>query len=154
MYGSRMTSGGKERAIFLISLVFLLPWSTYLTSVPDHEAGLEESQTNSMASTRTWGVNGTNDSGWIVLEAEGADPENGTPAIADLMLEFAPGSQIDNLTLEIALNGSDGFWINQPQLTVMDTQTSILDWSGMGDLGGRIASLTTPTVTGGILDSP
>ena len=146
-----MTSGGKERAIFLISLVFLLPWSTYLTSVPDHEAGLEESQTNSMASTRTWGVNGTNDSGWIVLEAEGADPENGTPAIADLMLEFAPGSQLDNLTLEIALNRSDGFWINQPQLTVMDTQTSILDWSGMGDLGRQNSfSDNPPTVTGGI----
>ena len=81
MYGSRMTSGGKERAIFLIALVFLLPWSTYFTSVTDHEAGLEESQTNSMASTRTWGVNGTNDSGWIVLEAEGADPENGLSLI-------------------------------------------------------------------------
>ena len=154
MYGSRMTSGEKERAIFLFALVFLLPWSTYLTSVSEYEAGLEESQTNSMASSRTWGVNGTNDSGWIVLEAQGADPENGTPAIADLMLEFAPGSQIDNLTLEIAVNGSDGFWINQPQLTVMDTQTSILDWSGMGDLGRQNSfSDNPPTVTGGILDS-
>ena len=111
MYGSRLTSGSKQRAIFLISLMFLLPWSVYFTSASHYEEGLEDTQKTSMALSKTWGVNGTNDSGWIILEADGADPENGTPAIADLMLEFAPGSQIDNLSLEIAVNGSDGFWI-------------------------------------------
>ena len=43
------------------------------------------------------------------MDAEGSDPGKGTPAYADLMLEFAPGSVISNLTLEIAVNGSEGY---------------------------------------------
>ena len=60
-------------------------------------------------SSKSWGVNGSNDTGWIVLDATGSDPENGTPALSDSSWS-SPGAVIDNLTFEVAVNGSDGYW--------------------------------------------
>ena len=88
------------------------------------------------------------------MASGGADPANGTPAYGDLMLEFAPGAVINNLTFEIAVNGSDGYWANQPQLTLMNTQTEILDWGGMGDLGRQNDFFDhPPTLIDGVLDT-
>ena len=87
------------------------------------------------SSVTEWSQNGYNDTGWILLEATGADSANGTMAMADLFQTFAPGSQISNLTFEMRVNGSQGVWADQPQLTMMDIQSPILDWRGEGDLG-------------------
>ena len=143
----------KAKAGTLVLLMVLLPLGSMTSEVFEIE-GLSEKDHLDGVAPRTWGVNGSNDTGWIDMEAVGSDPENGTPAYADLMLEFAPGAVISNLTLEIAVNGSDGYWANQPQLSIMNTQTQILDWSGQGDLGRQDAfSNNPPTVTGGILDT-
>jgi len=82
-----------------------------------------------------WPEAGSNDTGWILLEASGADSDMGVMATADLFQTFAPGAEISNLTFEIMVNGSQGVWADQPQLTFMDTQSPILDWRGNGDLG-------------------
>ena len=101
-----------------------------------------------------WGVNGSNDPGWIDLVARGAVPENGTMAYGDLPLNFAPGAQISNLTFEVSVNGSAGYWANQPQMTILDTQTQILDWSGLGDFGRQNEfSDNPPSLVDSVLDA-
>ena len=119
----------KRSAFLLVSLMVLLPW----TSFSDYEL-LDEDKANT-ASARVWGSSGYNDTGWIDLEATGADPSSQTYAYSDLFLEFAPGAEISNLTFEIAVDGSDGFCIDEPQLTLMNSQTPILDWRGNDWLG-------------------
>ena len=61
---------------------------------------------------------------------------------------------MDNLTFEISVDGSDGYWATEPQITLMDTQTPILDWRDYGDLG-RQDSFTdnSPEVEDGVLDT-
>ena len=121
----------KRRSAFLLAtLMVLLPWSAYSgVNELDSEQGTRE------VSQAAWGASGSNDTGWIDLVATGADPDNGSYAYSDLFLPFAPGAQISNLTFEIAVNGSAGYYANEPQITLMDTQTPILDWRGYGDLG-------------------
>ena len=90
----------------------------------------------------------------VTILGTGSDIENNTPALGELSLEFAPGAMISNLTLEVAVNGSDGYWINQPQLNILNPQTNILDWRGQGDFGRQNDFLDyDSTVTGGVLDS-
>ena len=150
------SSSGRRRghAMTLVFLMILLPWCSMATSGTEFYGSFDDTSQQRSATSRSWGVNGTNDTGWIDLAAGGADPANGTPAYGDLMLELAPGAVINNLTFEIAVNGSDGYWANQPQLTLMNTQTEILDWGGMGDLGRQNDFLDhPPTLIDGVLDT-
>ena len=154
MYASGKTTGERAKAIALVSLMILLPWGANQSPPSDLEMKESDYIDTNYISSKSWGVNGSNDTGWIVLDATGSDPENGTPALSDFFMEFAPGAVIDNLTFEVAVNGSDGYWVNQPQIAVMDTQTSVLDWSGRGDLGRQNAfSDNSPSLVDGILDS-
>ena len=154
MCASDITHRGRAKAIGLVALMILLPWGTNLPTSSGLESLSDLSDPRGESSGKSWGVNGSNNSGWIVLDATGADAANGTPALADLFLEFAPGAVIDNLTLEISVNGSDGYWANQPQIAIMDTQTSVLDWSGNGDLGRQNNFADNPpSIVGGILDA-
>ena len=154
MCASDNTPPGRAKAIGLVALMILLPWGANPSSTFDSQILSGGSDVRDESSGKSWGVNGSNDTGWIVLDAVGADAANGTPALADLFLEFAPGAVIDNLTLEISVNGSDGYWVNQPQIAVMDTQTSLLDWSGRGDLGRQNNFADNPpSLVGGILDA-
>ncbi|MDP6326324.1 MAG: two-component regulator propeller domain-containing protein, partial [Candidatus Thalassarchaeaceae archaeon] len=82
-----------------------------------------------------WGSGGYNDTGWLRIDAVGADPSSGQMAEGDLHLELAPGAMIENLSFEVRVNGSNGTWIEQPQLSFVDTQTSIMDWRGLGGFG-------------------
>jgi len=149
-----ITLRGRAKAIGLVALMILLPWGTNLPTSSGLESLSDLSDPRGESSGKSWGVNGSNNSGWIVLDATGADAANGTPALADLFLEFAPGAVIDNLTLEISVNGSDGYWANQPQIAIMDTQTSVFDWSGNGDLGRQNNFADNPpSIVGGILDA-
>ena len=127
--------------------MLVLPWAT----APPSDLGQE---TQSNATPKAWGAGGSNDTGWITLDATGADPANGTMAYENLFLDFAPGAQLSNLTFEIAVDGSNGYWATEPQITLMDTQTPILDWRDYGDLG-RQDSFTDnpPEVEDGVLDT-
>ena len=119
----------KRMAMILVALMLLLPWASFES--PNLEQGSETMNTIPGA----WGAGGSNDTGWIELSAEGANPSNGTFAYGDLFLDFAPGALIDNMTFEVKVNGSDGLWAYEPQITLLDSQTPILDWTDLGGFG-------------------
>ena len=136
-------------AMSMILLMILVPINSFST---DRE--INDSINSDFTNHRSWGESGFNDTGWIDFVANGSDIENGTPALGEISLEFAPGAMISNLTLEVEVNGSDGYWINQPQLNILNTQTNILDWRGQGDFGRQNNFLDyDSTVSDGILDS-
>jgi hypothetical protein len=85
-------------------LMVMLPWSAMTSSHLDGQSD------DSRATPKTWGAEGSNDTGWISLAATGADPDSGTMAYADLFLDFAPGALLDNFTFEIAVDGGEGYW--------------------------------------------
>ena len=131
-------------------LMLLIPWS----SLVSEELGGSVQKSNFVVE-KSWSEGGSNDTGWLDLIAEGSDPLNNTLAYGDLFLDFAPGAIIDNLSFEVSVNGSDGYWVNQPQITLVNTQSEILDWSGNGDLGRQNSfSNNPPSVSQGVLDAP
>ena len=71
-----------------------------------------------------WGSGGYNNTGWLSIDAIGADPDNGILAEGDLHLNLAPGAAIENLSFEVRVNGSNGTWVEQPQLSFCLLYTS------------------------------
>ena len=120
----------KRLAFTLVALMIFVPWSAMSTT--DINFDKDESP---YYSNGVWGAGGSNDTGWIDFVANGANPENGTYAYGDLNLNFAPGAIIDNFTFEVEVDGANGYWVTEPQITLLDTQTPILDWRDLGDLG-------------------
>ena len=82
-----------------------------------------------------WPKEGAEDTGWVLLNATGANSINGTQASADWMLNFAPGAILENVSLEMRVDGSDGVSIQQPLLMAPDTGQVLFDWRGNGWLG-------------------
>ena len=145
---SKSSRPQQRLALLLVMLMLTLPWSAMSSS------NLDGRDDDSRATPKAWGASGSNDTGWISLDAIGADPANGTMAYADMFMDFAPGALLDNLTFEISCDGSDGYWANEPQITLMDTQSPILDWRDYGDLCRQDSfSENPPEVDGGVLDT-
>ena len=82
-----------------------------------------------------WPMDGTEDSGWVLMNATGADPINGTQASTDLTLEFAPGAILGNVSMEMRVDGTAGVAIQQPLLMSPDTGQVLFDWRSNGWLG-------------------
>jgi hypothetical protein len=82
-----------------------------------------------------WPKSGSNDTGWVQLDATGADSLTGAQATADWTLEFAPGADISNVSFQIRVNGSDGLMIQEPMLVANDIGINLLDWRGLGTFG-------------------
>ena len=80
----------------------------------------------------TWPLEGSNDTGWITLDAVGAVPETGQRATADWELAFAPGAELSNVTLEVRASGQNGTTIEEPHLVVDGMGTALFDWRGLG----------------------
>ena len=120
---------GPKRAVFLTLLMLLASWSAGLAGVPlasAHEAD----------DVVSWPLSGSNDTGWIQLDAiVGNDPILSNQATADWVLEFAPGAEISNVSLQVHVNGSNGLMINEPLLVANDIGVNLFDWSGLGTLG-------------------
>ena len=120
-----VTPDGKRRAISLVTIMILASWLPMGTPwIAIAHAGV----------VAEWGSEGSNDTGWIQLNAT-LPNSLAQSATADLMLDFAPGAAIDNLTFEIRVNGSDGIWVEEPQILLPDAPASLLDWRGLGALG-------------------
>ena len=121
-------SGNRPLRFQALSLVFLMLFCSLsaftMSPAIAHPSNVSE-----------WPMSGSNDSGWVLVEATGADPDSNTMATGDMFVNFAPGAEISNLTFEIQVNGSDGVWVTEPQLTMRDTQTSVFDWRTYGDFG-------------------
>ena len=87
-----MTTAPGRRAMILVSLMILASWAP-LAALP--------TATAHAGIVAEWGSEGSNDTGWMMMEATGADAAAGQMARSNLMLDFAPGAEIDNLTFEI-----------------------------------------------------
>ena len=96
----------------------------------------------------TWPLEGSNDTGWVTLDALGAVPETGQRATADWNLSFAPGAVLSNVTLEVRASGQDGMTIHEPQLVIDGLGTSLFDWRGLGTLGEADGFTTGSTYSG------
>ena len=109
--------------------MLLASWSAALAGVPftsAHEAD----------DVVSWPLSGSNDTGWIQLDAVvGNDPILSNQATADWVLEFAPGAEISNVSLQVHVNGSNGLMINEPLLVANDIGINLFDWRGLGTLG-------------------
>ena len=146
--GSDSGTAPKRSALLLVGLMIMLPWSSF----GDHE--LVDSDESSYTTSRAWGSSGYNDTGWVDLVASGADPSNQTYAYGDMFLDFAPGAEISNLTFEIAVDGAEGYCVEEPQLTLINSQTPILDWRGNDWLGCQYDfNDNSPSLVGGELST-
>ena len=117
------------RALSMMLLMLLMSMAPLLT-VPTVSAHAEPSGV-------TWPLEGSNDTGWVKLNAVGANtPGEGAQATADWNLSFAPGAQLSNVTLEIRVSGEDGMVIEEPLLAV-----DVLGVFGAVALGGRLGDL-------------
>ena len=146
--GSDSGTAPKRSALLLVGLMVLLPWSTF----GDYE--LVDTEESSYTVQRAWGSSGYNDTGWVDLVASGADPTNQTFAYGDMFLDFAPGAEISNLTFEIAVDGAEGYCVDEPQLTLINSQTPILDWRGNDWLGCQFDfNDNPPSLVGGELST-
>ena len=121
-----MTTTPGRRAFTLVGLMILASWGP-LAALPTATAH------NGIVAE--WGGEGSNDTGWLRMDATGANAAAGQMAMSNLMLDFAPGAEISNLSFEIRVNGSNGTWIEEPQLFLPDGPASVLDWRGLGSLG-------------------
>ena len=106
-----MTTVPGRRAMVLVSLMILASWAP-LAALP--------TATAHAGIVAEWGSEGSNDTGWLRMNATGSNPAAGQMATSNLMLDFAPGAEIDNLTFEIRVNGSNGTWIDEPQMFLPD----------------------------------
>lgn len=126
---SRVSDDGlaSSKSISLVTLMLIASLSPLLTSpiVSAHDGPNET----------IWPKQGSEDTGWHYLNATGANPSNGSQAIADWMLNFAPGAQLENVTMEIRVDGSDDVTAYNPMLISPDTGQVLFDWNGNGWLG-------------------
>ena len=120
---------GPKKAVFLTLLMLLASWSVALAGVPLASAHEAEDVVS-------WPLSGSNDTGWVQLDATvGSDPILASQATADWILEFAPGAEISNVSLQVHVNGSDGLMIDEPLLVANDIGVNLFDWRGLGTLG-------------------
>ena len=133
---------GAKKALLLTLLMVITSLSPLLSVNPvsAHENG----------NATVWEKQGSNDTGWVQLDAVGADPTIGMSANANWGLEFAPGALLSNVTMEVRVNGSDGMIIEEPVITASDVGINLFDWSGLGMLGSS-DSFTGPNPHSGRL---
>ena len=119
-------SAGK-RAVLLVALMLCSSVAPMMMipGVSAHES----------ANDTIWPKSGSNDTGWVQLDAMGANPLTGGQATADWTLEFAPGADLSNVSFQVRVDGSDGLMIEEPMLVASDIGINLLDWRGLGTLG-------------------
>ena len=126
---ARQLASNHSRKSFSLVLLMLLFSLSPLLSAPTIDAQ------NSSGGNTSWDKNGSTDSGWVLLEAGGADSMTGQTAFADWPLDFAPGAEISNLTFEVRVDGSNGTSIVEPKLYPVNTADLLFDYSGYGTFG-------------------
>ena len=118
-----------RRALLLVVLMLLSSAAPILTipGVSAHESAFDT----------IWPQEGSNDTGWVQLDAVGADSATGGQASASWTLEFAPGADLSNVSFQIRVDGSNGLMIEEPMLVASDIGVNLLDWRGLGMLGSQ-----------------
>ena len=137
---SRTRLPQRRQAFGLVVLLLLMSMSPMLM-LPTVSAHAEPSGVS-------WPLEGSEDTGWVRLDATGANPLTGQQATADWNLSFAPGAVLSNVTLEVRASGQDGLTVTEPHLTVNGMGTSLFDWRGLGTLGTADGFATGATHSG------
>jgi len=96
----------------------------------------------------SWPLEGSDDTGWVTLDATGADSISGQQASTMWNLSFAPGAELSNVTLEIRASGQAGMTVEEPMLAVDGLGVNLLDWRGLGVLGEAEGFASGPTYSG------
>ncbi len=124
---AQFTISNSKKSIFLVLLMLISLMSPLLiiSPVSAHET----------ANDVIWPKQGSNDTGWVQLDTVGANPATGIQASTNWGLNFAPGAEISNLTMEIRVDGSNNLMIEEPIITASDIGINLFDWSGLGMLG-------------------
>mgnify|MGYP000341922397 CR=1 FL=1 len=103
------SSNSANQAIYLV-LIMLLSSLAPLMAAPVVSAhGVKDSA--------IWPKEGHNDTGWVQLNTVGAGVTPGAQGMTEWELEFAPGADLSNVSLQLRVNGSDGLLIEEPILT-------------------------------------
>ena len=131
-----------RKAILLTMLMLVTSMSPMMLIAPV-SAHLTDNET-------VWPKQASNDTGWVQLDAVGANPDIGLSANANWGLEFAPGALLSNVTMEVRVNGSSGLTIEEPVITASDIGINLFDWQGLGILGSS-DSFTSPNPHSGRL---
>ena len=114
-----------------VTLVFIILSSTWVSAI----ASAEDSKTNSESEV-SWPKSGSVDTGWMEIATSGGnDSTTNSQSYANWNLEFAPGAEISNISLQVHVNGSNGLSIDSPLLVSQDTGDRFFDFSGYGKLG-------------------
>jgi len=117
----------RSKSLFLAALMVMFSFSPILTSpfVSAEEAGRFAS----------WPLSGSNDTGWVQLDATGADPMTGTGAYVDFELQLPPGAEVSNVSVGLMADGANGISIDEPMMHSIYSSDVLFDWSGYGSLG-------------------
>ncbi len=134
---------GIGRKAVLLTLLMVVTSLSPLMLIAPVSAHLTDNET-------VWPKQASNDTGWVELNAIGADPDIGLSANANWGLEFAPGALLSNVTMEVRVNGSSGLFIEEPVITASDVGINLFDWQGLGVLGSS-DSFTGPNPHSGRL---
>ena len=118
----------RARKAVALTILMVITSLSPLMLIPSVSAHLTDNET-------VWPKQASNDTGWVQLDAVGADPVLGLQANANWGLEFAPGALLSNVTMEVRVNSSDGLMIEEPVITASDVGVNLFDWSGLGMLG-------------------
>ena len=100
---SRTRLPQRRQAFGLVVLLLLMSMSPMLM-LPTVSAHAEPSGVS-------WPLEGSEDTGWVRLDATGANPLTGQQATADWNLSFAPGAVLSNVTLEVRASGQGGLTV-------------------------------------------
>ena len=128
-----VTRSGFFTATLFVVMMLFSSMSPILTVASAHLGHPEHDNANSNANT--WGLSGSEDTGWVTLESIGASPTNNQPGYANWELNFAPGAIVSNVSLQVGVDGSNGIYAMNPELYSPSTQYSFFDWSENGGFG-------------------
>ena len=121
----------RDSSASAIFLTFLMVFSTTVSVLL-----VDNVQAHDVLDEVIWEESGSNDTGWMRLDAVNAQPELGQKAQFDWQMDFAPGAKITNLSLQIRVNGSLGLSIEEPLIISKNSGEALFDWYGYGRLGG------------------
>ena len=118
-----------SQAISLVLIMLLSSLAPILASPVVSAHGVKDSA--------IWPTEGHNDTGWVQLNTVGAGVTPGSQGMTEWQLEFAPGADLSNVSLQLRVNGSDGLLIEEPILTASDIGINLFDWRGLGMFGSN-----------------
>ena len=130
MNGSTSTVSPTKQARKALFLSCLMLFSTTLAILSSPVVGAHNTESSTI-----WAKEGSVDSGWVQLNATGANAVNGTPAMFDWTMEFAPGAILENLSFEVRVDGGSGVEIQEPMIIAPNSGQVMFDWRNNGWLG-------------------